>query len=327
MPEGEKADLGAIHQEALAADQRIRPHVRVTPLEPSRALGSSGEVGVYLKLENLQLTGSFKLRGALNKLLSLGQSARERGIVTASSGNHGHAVAFLADRFHVPVTIFLPETTDPSKIETLGFYGADIHILGDDCVKAEAAARKAAADLGRTYISPYNDPDVIAGQATVGLEISRQLEGIDSVLVPVGGGGLISGIAACLKSENVSVEVIGCQPENSRVMYESVKAGEILEMESLPTLSDGTAGGIEAGSVTFDICRRHVDEFILLSEQEIRSALILVLERHHLLVEGAGALPVAAYLKHRNRFTRKKVVLVLSGSQLSLKTLKKILED
>ena len=326
MREISNTDLQTLRQEALAAERRIRPHIRLTPLESSRLLSSRGDASVYLKLENLQLTGSFKLRGALNKLLSLNQRERERGIVTASSGNHGHAVAFLAERFGIPGAIFLPETTDPSKIETLRSYGVELRIQGDDCVKAEAAARAAAADQDRTYISPYNDPQIIAGQATVGIEIGRQLDGFDTVLVPVGGGGLISGIAACFKTEKTSIEVIGCQPENSRVMTESVKAGQILEMESLPTLSDGTAGGIEAGSITFDICRRHVDDFILLSEHDIRSAVTLILERHHLLVEGAGALPVGAFMKYRSRFARKRVVLILSGSQLSLATLKKILE-
>ncbi len=319
------ADLKTIRNEAQLAEDRIRPHIRETPLEHSPFLSRETGATVFLKLENLQLTGSFKLRGAMNKVLSLSSEELGRGAVTASSGNHGHAFAYLTEHFDFPGTVFLPETTEPGKIDTLKTFGAEIRIQGDDCVRAEAAARAAAADRGLTYISPYNDLQVIAGQATVGIELGRQAEGMDAVLVPVGGGGLIAGIAAWLKSGDSDITIIGCQPENSRVMYESIRAGRILDLESLPTLSDGTAGGIEAGSLTFPVCRDLVDGFVLLSEDEIRDALRLVLEKHHILIEGAAALTVAALLKEPARFQGQRVALVLSGSALSLATLRKIL--
>jgi threonine dehydratase len=325
MPLESGTDLKTIRNEAQLAEDRIRTHIRETPLEHSPFLSREAEATVYLKLENLQLTGSFKLRGAMNKVLSLSSEERGRGAVTASSGNHGHAFAYLTERFGFPGTIFLPETTEPGKIDTLKTYGAEIRIQGDDCVRAEAAARAYAADRGLIYISPYNDLQVIAGQATVGIELARQAEGLDAVLVPVGGGGLIAGIAAWLKPGDSDITIIGCQPENSRVMYESIRAGRILDLESLPTLSDGTAGGIEAGSLTFPVCRDLVDGFVLLSEEEIRDALRLVLEKHHILIEGAAALPVAALLKEPARYQGQRVALVLSGSALSLATLRKIL--
>jgi threonine dehydratase len=325
MPRESGTDLKTIRHEAQLAEDRIRPHIRETPLEYSPFLSRETGAAVYLKLENLQLTGSFKLRGAMNKVLSLSSEELGRGAVTASSGNHGHAFAYLTERFDFPGTIFLPETTEPGKIDTLKTYGAEIRIQGDDCVRAEAAARADAADRGLSYISPYNDLQVIAGQATVGIELARQAEGLDAVLAPVGGGGLIAGIAAWLKSGDSDITIIGCQPENSRVMYESIRAGRILDLESLPTLSDGTAGGIEAGSLTFPVCRDLVDGFVLLSEEEIRDALRLVLEKHHILIEGAAALPVAALRKEPAHFQGQRVALVLSGSALSLATLRKIL--
>lgn len=325
MHQRTEPDVNSIAKESRLAEIRIRPHIRKTPLEHSPFL--SREIGgqVFLKLENLQLTGSFKLRGAMNKILSLSQAQRERSVVTASSGNHGHAFAYLTDRFGFPGIVYLPETTDPGKVEILKAYGVDIRIHGDDCVRAEAAARAASADQGFAYVPPYNDLQVIAGQATVGTELSIQAKTMDAILVPVGGGGLISGIAGYLKSQNIPASIYGCQPENSRVMYESIKAGRILDLESLPTLSDGTAGGIEADSLTFPVCRDHVDGFFLLNEEEIRAALKFVIAKHHILIEGAAALPVAALLKEREHFKGQTVVLVLSGATLSLATLKKIL--
>jgi threonine dehydratase len=175
------------------------------------------------------------------------------------------------------------------------------------------------------YISPYNDRHVIAGQATIGLEIERQLERVDVVLVPVGGGGLIAGIAGSLKAANPKIEVIGCQPERSAVMRESVRAGRIVELPLRPTLSDGTAGGIEPGAITFDLCRLLVDDFLLVDEGQIRDAIRLVVERQHVLVEGAAALPVAALLAADDRFRDRSVVLVLSGAVIAPKTLRDVL--
>ena len=314
-----------VHKAGLEAEGRIREHIRETPAEPSAYLSQIGHSRVHLKLENWQITGSFKLRGAVNKFLSLGEDEKRQRLVTASSGNHGNAFAHVLKRFGANGTIYLPENASPAKVEALDAYGVDLELYGDDCIRAEMFAKKMAQERGQIYISPYNDPEIIGGQATVGVELARQLDTIDVVVVPVGGGGLISGVAGFLKSVDPTIQIIGCQPENSRVMFESIRAGELLDLESSPTLSDGTAGGIEAGSITFDICRAYVDDYVLVSEDEISEALRLLLEKHHMLVEGAAALSVASYLKDVERFEGKNVVLILSGSKISLDSLKQVL--
>jgi threonine dehydratase len=312
-------------REVLAAEHRIRKYIRTTPLEPSLYLNKATGANIHLKLENMQHSGSFKLRGAVNKMLSLTEKEKSRGLITASSGNHGAAFSWAAKKFGLPGIIYLPETASPAKLESLKLYGLDIRLYGDDCIKAEMFAKHTAEEEGKTFISPYNDPSVIGGQGTVAVELARELGQIDCVLVPVGGGGLISGIAAHMKAVNPQVEIIGCQPENSKVMYLSLKAGHILDISSLPTLSDGTAGGIEPGAVTFDLCLELVDDFILVSEEEIKNALKLILEKHALLVEGAAALTAAALLQQADRFRGKTAALILSGGKISLETLKSIL--
>lgn len=314
-----------IEKEALLAEQNIREHIRETPLEYSSYLSSIGQGKVYLKMENFQITGSFKIRGAFNKLLSLSEEKKKRGITTASSGNHGSAVSHALSELGMQGTIFLPNTTSQTKVEILKDYGANIEFYGDDCVQAETHARQSAEKTGVEFVSPYNDLKIIAGQATVGIELRRQIRHMDAVFVPVGGGGLISGIAAYLKTGRENPKVFGCQPENSCVMSESVKAGRILDMESKPTLSDGTAGGIETGAITFGICQDLVDGFVLVSEKEIKQAILLCLRKHHMLVEGAAALSVASYLKVAKQFRGKTVVLVLSGAKISLDQLESIL--
>jgi threonine dehydratase len=311
--------------ETLAAEERIRQHIRETPLEPSVVMSRAGDSDVFLKLENLQISSSFKFRGALNSLLALDEPAHRRGLVTASSGNHGMAFARALQVVGCEGTIYLPETAAAAKIRALQSHGADLRLVGDDCVLAELQARKDAEEMGLTFISPYNDPTVIGGQGTIGIELERQADGIDSVLIPVGGGGLIGGIAGYLKSGHPEIEIIGCQPANSAVMYESVKAGHIVEMESLPTISDGSAGGIEPGTITLGLCRECVDDWVLVSEEEIAAAIRMILEDHHLLVEGAGALSTAAFMQVKDRFAGKRVVLVLSGARISLETLEKAL--
>jgi len=318
-------DASEIRKEVLKANKRIRTHIRETPVEYSSYLSQRGQCEVYLKLENIQLTGSFKLRGAMNKILSLDQSRREKGIITASSGNHGLAFAYLSKIFDFKGTIFLPKIASNAKIKALREYGAEIKLYGEDCVKAEMKARVTAERDGLTFISAYNDLQVIAGQGTIGLELKTQLKSIDAVFVPVGGGGLISGIAGYLKSGLDPIEIIGCQPSNSRVMYESIKAGQLLDLESKSTISDGSAGGIEPGAITFAMCQDMVDTWLILSEKEIIEAIKLILAKHYFLIEGAAALSVAAFLKDKRRFQGKTVVLILSGNKISMETLKKIL--
>lgn len=314
-----------VRKEALEAEKRIREHIRETPAEFSPYLSRLGNCRAYLKLENLQITGSFKLRGAMNKFLSLDRDEKARDLVTASSGNHGAAFAYVLQKFGVRGTVFLPENASQAKVEALRLYEADLEFHGDDCIKSEMAAMEAAERQNRVFVSPYNDLKIIGGQATIGIELERQLEKVDTVLVPVGGGGLISGVAGYLKSADENIEIVGCQPENSAVMVESIKHGEIIEMPSKPTLSDGTAGGIERGTMTFDICRSLVDEFVLVTEDEIKEAIRLLIERHHMLAEGSGALSVASFLKSKEKYEGRDVVLLVSGSKISLNDLREVL--
>jgi threonine dehydratase len=202
---------------------------------------------------------------------------------------------------------------------------------GDDCLKAERYARDWAERHKRPFLSPYNNPLVVSGQGTVAVEILNQWEAavkretIDGVMVPVGGGGLISGIAGFLKPHSSDTKIYGCQPVNSAVMYESIQAGRILDVASKPTLSDGTAGGIEPGAITFDLCRRYVEDFVLVDEKEIEKAILGLIQHHHMLVEGAAALSVASFIKRIDDFREQNVVLVLSGARIGLPTLQRIL--
>lgn len=311
--------------EVEAAEGRIRPHIRETPLERSPFLSASSGAEVFLKLENQQLTGSFKLRGAMNKFLSLSESERSRPVVTASSGNHAAAVAYTLTEFGGRGVIYLPENVSKAKVEALSPYGAELRFVGRDSVVGELEAKKTAREEGWTYVSPYSDPKVIGGQGTIAVEIERQGDPIDAIFVPVGGGGLIAGIAGYLKARDPSVRVIGCQPEKSQVMAESIRAGEILQIESEPTLADGTAGGLDPEAITFPICRRVVDELVALSEAEIASAMRFTLEKHCMLIEGAAALSVAAFLREPGTWRGKTVVLVVSGKKVSLETLRRVL--
>ncbi|HHI00109.1 MAG: threonine/serine dehydratase [Thermococcus sp.] len=315
-----------VASEVLKAEKRIREYIRETPLEYSPFLSKKGNANVCLKLENFQVTGSFKIRGVFNKLLSLSEEERKKGLVTASSGNHGVAFAYATTLLGLKGIVFLPKNASQAKVQDIGQYKVELRFYGDDVAKTEEFARKFADENGMTYVPPYNDLKIIGGQGTIAIELERQLEEIDAVLVPVGGGGLISGIAGYLKEKAENVEIIGVQPENSAVMYHSIKAGRIIEMESKPTLADGTAGGIEENSITFELCKRYVDDFVLVSEKEIAGAIVLMLEKHHMLIEGAAALPVAAYLKELKRFRDKNVALVISGCRISVDTLRKILK-
>ena len=314
-----------IPQLAMDAHERIRPFLRQTILDYSLAYSRRSGANVYFKCENLQHTGSFKARGAMNKLLSLSQEERERGVVTASTGNHGAAVAFGLRHVGAAGIVFVPENAAKSKMANIEMLGAEVRTFGHDSAKTEAHARQFAAQEGMIYISPYNDPQIIAGQGTIGVELARQLETIDAVFISVGGGGLISGVAGYLKSRLPQVQIIGCSPQNSQVMIQSVKAGEILDLLSLPTLSDGTAGGVEAGSITFPLCRQWVDSYITVSEEAISSSLRQFMSDQHMLIEGSAAVAIAAFEQVQAAYLGKNVVILLCGANIGLATLKEIL--
>jgi len=308
-----------------AAAARLAPYVRETPVEPSPELSRRAGADVVLKLENLQITGSFKLRGAMNKLTLLGAAERDRGVVTASSGNHGGAVAWGLRALGGRGVVFVPEDASPAKVAAIRERGAEVRAEGHDSGLSEILARRHAAASGLTYISPYNDADIIAGQGTVGFELARQAPEIEVLFVALGGGGLIGGLGGYLKGIGKGVTVVACSPENSAVMHHSLAAGRVLEMESKPTLSDGTAGAVEAGTITFDLCRDVVDESVLVNEAEIAEAMRLVIGHHHTMIEGAAGVAVAGCLKAAPRFRGRRVGILLCGANIAIEKLATVL--
>ena len=297
------------------AASRVYSVVQETPLVPlprNARLASSGMA--YAKLEQLQTTGSFKLRGAANKLMSLSPQEAAAGVITSSTGNHGLGVAAAAKILGIDAEVFLSAQVTEAKQEKIRKQGARVRIVGADPLEAEVAAREAASNSGRSYVSPYNDPYVVAGQGTVAVELMRQLPDMDAIFIATGGGGLISGIGTLLRAQALHVEVIGCWPENSAVLYESLKAGRIIEAPESPTLSESTAGGVEQGSITFGLCREVMHHGVLVTEDEILSAMRWG-HAQGWAMEGASGVALAAYFKEAARYAdRKSVVLICGGN-------------
>lgn len=306
------------------AERRIRPHIRETPLVQSLALSEATGADVWLKCENLQVTGSFKVRGATNKLLSLDANTRQRGVIAASSGNHGVAVAHAGKALGIPVTVYVPSFASAAKVAAMRRLGAVVETYGTDGLDTELEARRVAAAQDRAYVSPYNDATVVAGQGTLGVELRRQLDRIDAVVIAVGGGGLIGGAAADLKHHLPDVRMIGAQPANSRVMIESLRVGEVIDIPSQPTLSDGTAGGVEPDSITFPLCRTLVDQWVAIEEIEIATAMRHMIEVEHMLIEGAAGVAVAALSRLAGSISGR-VVVVLCGANLTTERLREVL--
>jgi len=308
------------------AYERCKDYLSPTPLEYSMFLSGQIDGEVWLKLDLMQRTSSFKFRGALNKILSLTEAELDRGIVSASTGNYALAVAEAAKIRGHRATIYVAGDIEPSRLELLRAHGLDLVVFGDVPWDAEEEARRVATVEGKIYVSPYNDPIVVGGQGTCGYEISQQLPDLDAAFFACGGGGLVSGSAGWLKSQNPSVEVFGVSPENSPVMYESVRANRIVEMESHPTLADTCAGGLDHDSITLDLCQRYVDDTLLLSEKEIEAAIRLLFEQHRLVVEGSAALGVGGLLKRKEQFKGKKVVAAVCGRNINLEVFKGIIQ-
>jgi len=310
---------------AVLAANRIAPHIRETPLDHSPFFSELSGANVFLKLDNLQHTGSFKLRGAFNKLLSMTAEQRDAGCVAASSGNHGAAVAYAMAKLKTMGVVFVPEGTSTTKVDAIKRAGGEVRFFGTDGLDTELHAREYAAENGMNYLSPYNDEDVIAGQGSCGVEIAKQLSKVDAIFIAVGGGGLISGVGSFLKSVNPSMSVVACQPAASAVMTESVKAGEILDIPSHPTLSDGTAGGIEADAITFDVCRAVADDFVTVSEDQIAEAMRQFIDAHHMLPEGAAGVALAGLMLRADQYKDKNVVVIICGGNISRETLKSVI--
>ena len=274
-------------------------------------------VRLLFKMENLQETGSFKLRGATNKILSLTREQASTGVIAASNGNHGMGVAAAAERIGIDAEVYVSNHVSTAKAKKIEKLGGRLHLAGNDPLAAELAARSAAEASGKVFISPYNDYEVIAGQGTIAVELCEQVPQMDAVFIAAGGGGLISGVGAYLKAVSPKTEVVGCWPVNSPVMYESMRAGKILEVPEQPTLSESTAGGLESGSVTLEICRKVIDSSVLVSEDEILAAMRKVRDARGWLIEGAAGVALAAFFKTTEHYRGKTVVIVICGANLS----------
>jgi threonine dehydratase len=278
-----------------------------------------------LKLENLQVTNSFKVRGAFNRLLHLSLEEKTRGIITASAGNHGQAVAYAARKLNFPAKIVVPKTTPKIKIDGIKKYGVGLVLFGDIYDEAEQKAKDLAREDGLVFVSPYNDELTIAGHGTIGLEIIEALPDVDTVMVPVGGGGLISAISIAVKSIKPNVQIIGVQSEASPVMYESLKAGKIVDAQMTESIAEGLSGGIEKGSITFKIVQEYVDKVLLVREETIRRAVYLLWDREKQVTEGSGAAAIAPIIEKKNLFGGKTVVAVITGGNIEAKLFQSIL--
>lgn len=292
---------------SVQARRRIRPHIYETPLLPSRSAQ-----GLFFKAENFQLTGSFKIRGAAS-VMSAGTSGQP--LVTASSGNHGIASARAAQSLGRSLTVVLPESVVPEKLARIRSYGVEVVLHGAESGLAELHARHLARSTGARYVSPYNDADVIAGQGTIGLELLEQAGQIDTVYIAMGGGGLISGIGSVIKAFSPATRIIGAAAKASQALALSMRAGRVVECEHLGTLADGVAGGIDEGTLTLPLATAVTDEVVTCSEAEILHALRLLAQQENLLVEGAAALAMAAFLKRgEGKPGQTNVVLLCGGN-------------
>ncbi len=315
-----------IFQEVLSARQRSLPFLLQTPLLFSNHLSTLCGGRVYLKMESEQYTGSFKARGAINKLLYLQEQEDHRPIISASTGNHGLGVARALEVLNMEGRIVIPENTVKTKVEALRAFGADIEFQGTDCFQSEVYARARAEKEGWVYVSPYNDPQVIGGQGTIAVELTEQLsEPIDNVFVTVGGGGLISGIATYLKKLRPTTRIFGCQPANSPEMALSVRREQYTTVESKETLSDASAGAFEEDAITYDLCKKLVDEFFLIEEDTIAETIRLVLAKERKLVEGAAAVAVAALLQEPERWAGQTSVIIICGGNISMDKVRQVL--
>ena len=305
------------------AQARISGSVHRTPTVSSRTLSERVDRPVILKCENLQKTGSFKVRGALNRILGLDDVARARGVVTVSAGNHAQAVAWAGARTGVSATVVMPANASPTKVRASEGYGAEV-ILQGTVFEAFDLALEVAEDRGLTFLHAFDDPLIVAGQGTLGLEVLQDVPDVATVVVPVGGGGLISGIALAAANLAPRVRVVGVEPHGACAMWKSLERGKAVSLESLDTVADGL-GAPMAGELNFEVVRRHVEDVVLVSDDEIREAMAFILERAKLLVEPAGAAAVAALLAGRIPLADGPVVAILSGGNVDLDRLPDLL--
>ncbi len=313
--------------DVLSARSAIAGIAVETPLLSSPRLSEQIGASVALKPENLQVTGSFKLRGAANKILALSEEEKSRGVVACSSGNHGRAVAYVAELLRVPATVCVPEWVDPVKLAAIRRHGAETLLAGTTYDEAQERSLEIAQERGLVSIHPFDDPQVIAGQGTIGLELLEQLPALDAVVVPLSGGGLIAGIAIALKSRRPEIRVIAASAANARVMYESQKSGRPIDFPEEATIASALSGGIGVDNRhTFQLVRDYVDEHVLVTEEEIEAAMVFAVSEQKLVVEGGGAVGIAALLSDKLERPGDAVAVVLSGGNIDSGALRSAIE-
>jgi threonine dehydratase len=307
-----------------AAHTRVASRVHRTPLLSASRLGARAGVTLFHKCESLQKTGSFKVRGALNAVTQLSEAARQRGVITVSAGNHAQALAWASRDSGVRCTVVMPVTASQMKVEASRGYGAEVVLHGASGIEAFAHAHVLAEERKLTFVHPFDDPAVIAGQGTVGLEILEQLEDVDDVIVPIGGGGLIAGIAIAVKESRPTVRVYGVEPTGAAVMRRSLDEGHPVRLESMKTIADGLAAPM-AGDVTYPIVKRYVDEVVLVTDEEIMGAMREILFSAKLLAEGGGAAATAAVLSGKLKLEGRRVAAVVSGGNVDPARVKEVI--
>ena len=307
----------------LEARERLRGVAQRTGLVEFRAL-SSADSRVFLKTEDLQNTGSFKVRGAYIKIASLSNEERAAGVIASSAGNHAQGVALAARSFGIPATIVMPEGAPLAKVKATRELGANVVLHGSVYDDAYAEARRLQQETGATFIHPFDDPMVIAGQGTIGLEIMDEMPDTDTIVVPVGGGGLAAGVAAAVKMLHPSVRVIGVQAAGAAGMKASLEAGHVVSLPSAKTIADGIAVK-QPGELTFELCRKYLDEVVTVDDDEIAQAILFLMEKGKMVAEGAGAAPVAAIM-NRKLDCRGKIAAVISGGNIDVTMISRIIE-
>lgn len=302
--------------EIYEARRRIAPYVRRTPLIESHRLSAVSGGHVLLKLESLQLSNSFKARGAFNAIVARLERGPLAQVVTASAGNHGRGLAAAAEMFKIPVIVFTPHDAPRAKLDAIRRHGADLRPIGRDYDDAERMAKTFAKETGAEFISPYSDADVIAGAGTVALELFEDAPDVDTFVVPIGGGGLISGIGTVVKTLDASRQVIGVELEVAHAFHASLAAGTLVEIDAGPSLADGLGGNPDPDTITFSIIQRVVDRIVLVGEDDLRQAVAALVEHEHLIAEGAGAAAPGAILAKRVDVSGKRVAAIVSGANI-----------
>ncbi|WP_338450660.1 hydroxyectoine utilization dehydratase EutB [Niallia oryzisoli] len=324
----ERLQSGQFIQKIWKARKQIKPIISTTSLIHSLPLSEKVDSNVYLKLENLQKTGSFKVRGAANKILNLTEEEKRCGVATFSTGNHGLAVAYVAQKLGIQSTICISNRVPKAKVDALKKSGAQIEMIGDSQDDAEKYCYELEERYGMTVVKPFDDLDVIAGQGTIGFEILEEVPDLEALLVPLSGGGLLAGTALALKSINPSIQVIGVSMERSPVMYESIKVGNPVVLREQYTLADSLLGGIGLNNeYTFNMIKENVDDLLLVSEEEIAEGMGFMIDAHRMVVEGAAAVGMAAILNKKLSKIYRKIGTIVTGCNVDLSVVTHVLQN